>query len=521
MLCATTRQTQVQACERCGLCPLLFKVIRGAGMANEAMIDEAIAAGARLDQFLDGRAPLHHLSLMGNVVGVRLLLSKGADVAQRSARHQPPELINHACGGGTPLHFAVREGHRNTVALLIESGAPLEQYDDHGLLPLHIAALTEIFMSFADFDGSCAEQLLHAGANPWAVTFNEDMKRPAALADGGFDDSVSCYHTADVPSQASIALADSRLEKEPERRAGYRWQWKPTAAESARENEVFAAHKSTKLATDCLQRNNKMHLFLKAAVTPGTHVFIKAQQAELARLGHNHMYTESNATRQNRGQYEGVSPLPANWTVSEFMELQKLKQVYPTPTRLDGVQNAGDPSPIERAAVSARGLEADNYRLRSVVEKMENQIWKLRNDLSEAEADLRGAMDQVDELMKENSELRAACDDRYAEGGTSNAASDDGSIEESAGTGKAAKGRNRKTEQARKARVLVDSGAVLTRLKIADLNKAEARAYLKVMPKVAVRGNIDELKDRLRKVFDANGLDTFQKGDDVTAVPSD
>ena len=73
----------------------------------------------------------------------------------------------------------------------------------------------------------------------------------------------------------------------------------------------------------------------------------------------------------------------------------------------------------------------------------------------------------------------------------------------------------RKADQARKARELVASGKVLTRVAIADLSKAEARAFLGCMKGKGVRGNLAQLHGRLRSVFDASKIDSFKVGDDI------
>ena len=116
---------------------------------------------------------------------------------------------------------------------------------------MHVAALTEVFGSFADYQGSIAEQLLLAGANPWTETFNLDMKRPAELADGGFENRVSCYHMAEVPSPENFSLADEGHPREKAKRGDYI----PTAAQKTVEKAVFAVQDSTKLATDSRQVN--------------------------------------------------------------------------------------------------------------------------------------------------------------------------------------------------------------------------------------------------------------------------
>ena len=79
-----------------------------------------------------------------------------------------------------------------------------------------------------------------------------------------------------------------------------------------------------------------------------------------------------------------------------------------------------------------------------------------------------------------------------------------------------ASGRNRKREQCRKARELVAGGAVLTRAKIGTLNKAEARAYLASMRQAPVRGNRQDLIERLTSIFEMNRIDAYRTGDHLS-----
>ena len=85
----------------------------------------------------DGRCAPHVVSSTGSAQGARMLIHSGADVAARTARYQPPATSTPGCFGETPLHLAVRGGHRVTCAVLIEMGSPLEQFDDLGFQPLH------------------------------------------------------------------------------------------------------------------------------------------------------------------------------------------------------------------------------------------------------------------------------------------------------------------------------------------------------------------------------------------------
>ena len=59
-------------------------------------------------------------------------------------------------------------------------------------------------------------------------------------------------------------------------------------------------------------------------------------------------------------------------------------------------------------------------------------------------------------------------------------------------------------------------GAVLTRAKIGTLNKAEARAYLASMRQAPVRGNRQDLIERLTSIFEMNRIDAYRTGDHLS-----
>ena len=145
----------------------------------------------------NGRSALHVISSEGCPEGAQILIHNGADVTALTARYKPPATNTPGCFGETLLHLAVRGGHRRTCAVLVEAGAPLEQFGDLGFQPLHVAALTEVVSPLNRnnaansayplmFDDSIAQLLIHAGANPWSRSFNRDRALPFELANNGF-----------------------------------------------------------------------------------------------------------------------------------------------------------------------------------------------------------------------------------------------------------------------------------------------------------------------------------------------
>ena len=71
---------------------------------------------------------LRNAAKSGDINAVRTLLDKGADVNEKDGV------------GGTPLFWAVREGHTELAKLLIERGADVNKRDNAGWGPLFWAA---------------------------------------------------------------------------------------------------------------------------------------------------------------------------------------------------------------------------------------------------------------------------------------------------------------------------------------------------------------------------------------------
>ncbi|MCB9687625.1 MAG: ankyrin repeat domain-containing protein [Alphaproteobacteria bacterium] len=78
-----------------------------------------------------GFAPIHHAASHGRDAAIALLLRSGASVNQRSG---------HGCDGTTALHCAIAGGHVDTVALLLARGASTQATDEAGYTPLLLAA---------------------------------------------------------------------------------------------------------------------------------------------------------------------------------------------------------------------------------------------------------------------------------------------------------------------------------------------------------------------------------------------
>lgn len=92
--------------------------------------------------------PLHRACKLGLSAAVRTLLRFAANPASRDAQ------------GETPLHVAAREGHLETVHILLEeSTADPNAACDRGLTAMHWAAITGRRDLF--------ELLLAHGADPW------------------------------------------------------------------------------------------------------------------------------------------------------------------------------------------------------------------------------------------------------------------------------------------------------------------------------------------------------------------
>ena len=85
-----------------------------------------------------------------NADETKRLLDAGADPNEKDDKNQR-----------TPLHWAARFGHRNSVELLLSKEVNIDEVDPWGMTPLHLAA--------REGHKDCVELLLKANADPNAV----------------------------------------------------------------------------------------------------------------------------------------------------------------------------------------------------------------------------------------------------------------------------------------------------------------------------------------------------------------
>ena len=96
----------------------------------------------------DGNQPLHLACKQWHTATVRLLLSHRADVTVLNKQQRKPlDLANESvlksykvCNGNHALHKAVQKGHIQTVQLLVDCGADVNELNECGQTPLHTAA---------------------------------------------------------------------------------------------------------------------------------------------------------------------------------------------------------------------------------------------------------------------------------------------------------------------------------------------------------------------------------------------
>ena len=132
------------SCMTCGNCMMVQRLVSSSGEEFQG-VASLLAESGCINEFHCGWAPLHWSACSGRSDEILILLRLGADVALQAGS-------GRACE--TALHIAARKGYRNTCAVLIAAGAPLEQYDGSGLLPLHVVALTEVLVADEDFEGA-------------------------------------------------------------------------------------------------------------------------------------------------------------------------------------------------------------------------------------------------------------------------------------------------------------------------------------------------------------------------------
>ena len=144
--------------ENKGYTALHCAVLEGHHDVVEVLID----AGADIDaRTSEGRAPLHYACEDGKLAIVKVLLKAGADVCATDNEGTTCLMLASICGHTetvrylvglpdvevnhgendcfTALHFAVQEGHRDVVEVLIDAGADIDARTSEASTPLHYA----------------------------------------------------------------------------------------------------------------------------------------------------------------------------------------------------------------------------------------------------------------------------------------------------------------------------------------------------------------------------------------------
>jgi ankyrin repeat protein len=117
----------------CGPSEAERALLDAAKSGNIEAVKQHLTAGTDVDaRDEDGWTPLHWAVVNGHEETVELLLANGSDVNAK----------DDAFSGETPLHWAAENGHKEIVELLIASGADVSAKTSRkdGWTPLHDAA---------------------------------------------------------------------------------------------------------------------------------------------------------------------------------------------------------------------------------------------------------------------------------------------------------------------------------------------------------------------------------------------
>ncbi|CAB1121042.1 unnamed protein product [Ectocarpus sp. CCAP 1310/34] len=161
------------------------------------VVEALIAAGADLEaEDTNGGTPLHQALRSGSSEVVQVLLKHGADQTKRTSRNQG--LLHEAAEGGsvscveallaggnrTALHKAaiVHDGYL-LINALVDGGAAIEDRDNKGRTPLHLASSSHRFVEM--------KVLLRSGADIRARDKNGRSPLPLAV-DEGYDAADAC-----------------------------------------------------------------------------------------------------------------------------------------------------------------------------------------------------------------------------------------------------------------------------------------------------------------------------------------
>lgn len=126
------------------------------------MTHEPRSPSLRLSRDRDGRTPLHHAVVHGDIVAVQHLLDQAVDVNIQDHR------------GWSALHFAAQANNAPITVLLLHAHAKVDLTDRHGNTPLFTAVFN------AQGVGTVITLLRRAGADPYH--HNAHGQSPIGLA---------------------------------------------------------------------------------------------------------------------------------------------------------------------------------------------------------------------------------------------------------------------------------------------------------------------------------------------------
>ncbi|KAM9311770.1 ankyrin repeat domain-containing protein 16 [Gastrophryne carolinensis] len=144
--------------DSCGVTPFMDAVQNGHLHIAQLLVEKKKVCVTTVDKM--GAQALHFAAVTGQDQSIQYLVSHlGVDVNERAMSMQM-----------SPLHYAAKEGHMNTLSTLFSLGADLNCRDTKGRLALHMAAsgqhaacvgflLKSGLKDVVDFQGILAEQL--------------------------------------------------------------------------------------------------------------------------------------------------------------------------------------------------------------------------------------------------------------------------------------------------------------------------------------------------------------------------
>jgi ankyrin repeat protein len=172
--------------------------------------------------FLDWATPLHLASRQGHVETVRVLLELGADVTTQNKYGLTPlhltsqaevgqillerraNVVAQSDSGWTPLHMVSRRGHAEVASVLLKYGGDVSIQNDRGLTPLLLASRRGTV--------EVTRMLLEHGAD--VKVHEEDLSTPLHLASLRGHAEVSrmlLEYRADVSAQNNLGLTPLHL----------------------------------------------------------------------------------------------------------------------------------------------------------------------------------------------------------------------------------------------------------------------------------------------------------------------